>query len=118
MPRLSSASAALGPTPHRARTDRGRRNASVSAAATTSRPSGFEIVEAILATCFVAATPMLQVSPVSAFTRARRSRAIVPGLPHRRRAPRTSRKASSIERGSTSGVTSWKIAITWRDISV
>ena len=76
MPRASSDSAALGPMPHSARTERGRRNASVSASATMSRPSGLLIVEAIFATCFVAATPMLQVSPVSSSTRCRSARAI------------------------------------------
>ena len=90
----------------------------MSASATIRSPSGFEMVEAILATCLVAATPTLHVSPVRSLTRIRRSRAILPGLPHSRRAPRTSRNASSIDRGSTSGVISSKIAMTWRDISV
>ena len=81
MPRASSASADLGPIPHSARTGRGRRKASVSASATISSPSGLLIVEAILATCLVAATPMLQVSPVSSSTRRRRVRAISPGTP-------------------------------------
>ena len=67
--------------PQRADRTAARRNAAVSASATISSPSGLLIVEAIFATCFVAATPMLQVSPVSSRTRRRRVRAISPGTP-------------------------------------
>ena len=115
MPRASSASAAFGPTPHNVRTGSPARKTCVSGSLTISSPSGLERVEAIFATCFVAATPTLQTRPVSARTRARSIRAISPGEPQRRRAPDTSRNASSIDRGSTSGVTSWKIDITWRE---
>lgn len=90
----------------------------MSAAATMRSPSGLLIVEAILATCLVAATPMLHTSPVSASTRLRTCRAMVPGLPHSRRAPRTSRKASSIESGSTRGVKDRKISMTCADMVV
>ena len=93
MPRASSDSAAFGPTPHSARTDRGARKAAVSASATISRPSGLLIVEAIFATCLVAATPMLQVRPVSSRTRSRSVRAIAPGAP-----PQPSRAADVEER--------------------
>ena len=84
----------------------------VSAAGTTSMPSGFARLDATLATYLVAATPMEHVSPVSSRTRLRIVHAISAGLPCRRRAPDTSRKASSIESGSTSGVISSKIAMT------
>ena len=77
--------------------------------------SGFEIVEAIFATCLVDAMPTLQVMPTSSTTRRRTSAPIAAGLPHSRRTPRTSRKASSIDRGSTSGVIDSKISITWLD---
>ena len=66
---------------------------------------------------FVAPAPTLQVSPVSRRTRARRSAAICAGGPNSRTAPATSRNASSIESGSTTGVTSWKIRITSAEAS-
>ena len=69
----------------------------VCAAGTTSMPSGLARLDATLATYLVAATPIEQVSPVSACTRSRIVHAISAGLPCRRRAPDTSRNASSID---------------------
>ncbi|MDF2492845.1 MAG: hypothetical protein K0Q58_1423 [Microbacterium sp.] len=117
IPRDSSASADFGPTPHSARTERGMRKSIVRSAGTMRRPSGLLAVDAIFATCFVEAAPMLQVSPVSSSTRARSIRATTPGEPQSRRAPRTSRNASSIDSGSTNGVISWKMLITAREVS-
>ncbi len=78
---------------------------------TTSRPSGFERSLANLASILVVATPTDAVSPVSAFTRARTAAAISGPSPWRRRAPSTSRNASSSEMGSTSGVYDFRIVM-------
>lgn len=69
-------------------------------------------VDPSFATNLLGATPTEQVSPCSAVTRARIRRAMAAGGPNNRRAPVTSRNASSRESGSTSGVTSRKIRIT------
>ena len=82
-----------------------------------SSPFGFDAVDAIFATCLVAAAPTLQVMPTSSSTRRRISAATCPGVPHRRRAPETSRNASSIESGSTSGVMLRNTSITCADVS-
>ena len=74
-------------------------------------------VEATLATNFVVATPTEHVTPWAATTCARIIAAIAAGEPSRRRAPATSRNASSSDSGSTSGVTSRKIDITPFDTS-
>ena len=84
----------------------------------TSSPSGFARPEASFAMNLVAATPTEQVSPVSSSTRERISSAMRRGEPSRRRAPDTSRNASSMLSGSTSGVTSWKMSITFAENSV
>ncbi len=78
----------------------------MDAAGTTSRPSGLARDDASFATYLVAAAPIDACSPVSANTRSRNRVPICHGVPIRRRAPATSRNASSIESGSTSGVTS------------
>ena len=88
------------------------------AAGTTSMPSGLQRADATLATNFVGATPTLQVSPSSRETRSRICSAITAGRPWARTAPDTSRNASSSESGSTSGVTSRRIAITALDAAV
>jgi hypothetical protein len=54
----------------------------------------------------VDAAPTEQCSPVSAKTRSRSRVPISQGVPSRRRAPATSKNASSILSGSTKGVTS------------
>jgi len=69
---------------------------------------------AILASIFVVATPIDATSPVSSLTRSRTDRAIVGPSPWSRRAPRTSRNASSREIGSTSGVIDRRMPITSR----
>ncbi len=81
---------------------------------TTSSPSGLASSLAILASIFVVATPTDATRPVSSRTRARMSVAISAPVPWRRRAPRASRKASSSEMGSTSGVYERRIAMTAR----
>jgi hypothetical protein len=68
--------------------------------------------DASLATNFDGATPTEQVSPSSSSTRDRMRSAISGAGPSNRRARRTSRKASSREIGSTSGVNEVKIAMT------
>jgi hypothetical protein len=68
--------------------------------------------EASLATSFEVATPTEQVSRSSSSTRWRMARPMLGPSPIERRAPVTSRKASSRLIGSTSGVNEWKIAIT------
>jgi hypothetical protein len=75
-------------------------------------------VEASLATNLVEATPTEQVMPCSSWTRSRICSAITAGGPSRRTAPETSRNASSRLSGSTTGVTSRKIAMTRRETSV
>jgi hypothetical protein len=81
---------------------------------TTSRPSGFAAALATFARCFVRATPTVTARPASARTRARSRAAIASGEPEMRSSPRTSRNASSIERPSTTGAVSRKIANTVR----
>jgi hypothetical protein len=103
------------PTPQRAPTGSAWRNGSVSAAGTTSRPSGLQRVLASLATNLVEAAPTEQVRPVSACTRRRIMAPISAGEPKSPRAPATSRNASSMLSGSTSGVTSRKMPMTTRD---
>jgi len=61
---------------------------------------------ATLARNFVLATPTVMGSPTRARTSPRRRAAISAGVPAIRSIPRTSRKASSIDSPSTSGVVS------------
>jgi hypothetical protein len=68
--------------------------------------------DASFATNLVLATPTEQVTPCSSSTVARIHSPIWRGDPSRRAAPRTSRKASSSEIGSTSGVTERKTSMT------
>ena len=70
---------------------------------------GFAASDASFATSFVLATPTEQARPSRSRTSDRTWAAISPPEPSRRRAPVTSRKASSNAIGSTSGVTAWKI---------
>ena len=89
-----------------------------SSRGTTSRPSGLHRAEASLARNIVLATPTEQVMPCSSATRARSHSPTLRGLPSRRCAPPTSRKASSRESGSTRGVTEAKISITPADTAL
>ena len=112
-----------GPTPQRAETGSGHRKSRTSSATTTFTPRpgrgpstdarGLAASDASLATNLDGATPTEQVMPTSSCTRRRMSVAIFVGAPWRRRAARTSRKASSSEMGSTSGVNEVKISMTW-----
>ena len=87
------------------------------ATGTTSSPSGLDRVEASLARNFVGATPTEQVMPCSSAIRARIHSPIQAGRPSRRQAPPTSRNASSMDSGSTSGVIDRNTAITPADTS-
>ncbi len=116
-PSRCSCSAVFSPTPHSAPTGSGCRYSIVCAAGTTSSPSGLHRDDASLATNLVAATPTEQVIRCSCSTWARIRRAISVGLPSRRTAPETSRKASSRLSGSTSGVTERNTSITFFDTS-
>jgi hypothetical protein len=66
----------------------------------------------------VAATPTEQLMPCSSAIRVRSCSATCAGLPSRRRAPDTSRNASSSDIASTSGVTDRKVSITAADTAV
>ncbi len=79
-------------------------------------PSGLASPEASLATNFVGATPTEQVMPCSSAIVSRMRAPIRAGPPSRRIDPATSRKASSSERGSTSGVIVAKVAMTASEI--
>ncbi len=105
------------PTPHSAPTGRVRRNGTVAAAGTSSMPSGLACVDASFATNFVVAIPTEHVIPWSAWTRRRSAAAIRVGGPRRRRAPLTSRNASSTLTCSTSAVISPSAAMTDRETS-
>src|ERR1019366_9329430 len=100
---------------HRAATGSGCRKSSTPSRGTTSIPSGLQRAEAILAMNLAGATPTEQVMPCCLATWARMCLAIPAGAPRRRRAPATSRKASSSASGSTSGVTAPKMAMTSLD---
>lgn len=105
------------PTPHSAPTGRVRRNGTVAAAGTSSMPSGLACVDASFATNFVVAIPTEHVIPWSAWTRRRSAAAIRVGGPRRRRAPLTSRNASSTLTCSTSAVISPSATMTERETS-
>ena len=104
IPRARSFAAVTGPTPHSRSTGSGWRNLSSWSGGTTSSPSGFATALATLARNFVLATPTVIGSPTSSSTSRRSRSAISTGVPNARSIPRTSRKASSIESPSTSGV--------------
>ena len=99
-----SATAVFSPTPHSREIGSGARNASSSPTGTTTNPSGLRRSDAILATSFVLATPTEAVSPTSARVSSLIRRAIDGPSPNSAADPVTSRNASSIEIGSTSGV--------------
>ena len=114
-PSRVSFSSVAGPTPHSAVTGSGWRKANSSPGRTSTTPlpsrtpsgraTGLAASEASLARNLVGATPTLQVSPVRAFTSVRMRLAMATPSPSRRRAPVTSRNASSSARGSIIGVT-------------
>ena len=110
MPAASSRACATGPTPQIRPTGSGARNSRTASAGTSTRPSGLATSLAIFATSFTGAMPTEQASPVSARTSARNRSARARGGPNSRSVPVTSRKASSSERPSTSGVKRRKIS--------
>jgi hypothetical protein len=75
------------------------------------RPSGFDSVEAIFATCLVAATPTLQMSPVSAYTLSQHPGDLAGRAPEPPCAGHVEERLIDRER-LDEGVMSWKIAIT------
>ena len=77
-----------------------------------SSPSGLATALATLARNLVRAMPTVIGSPTCSRTRRRSRCAISVGVPEIRSSPRASRKASSIDRPSTSGVVSSKISKT------
>jgi hypothetical protein len=106
MPRLWSFCAVTRPTPHSRSIGSGWRNVSSRSGGTTRSPLGFATALATFARNFVRATPMLIGNPTSSRTLRCNRAAISAGGPASRPSPRTSRKASSIDRPSTSGVVS------------
>ena len=92
------------PTPHSREIGSGARKAASSPGGTTTSPSGLRRSEAILATSLVVATPTEAVSPTSSRTRSLIERAMAGPSPNSSNEPVTSRNASSMEMGSTSGV--------------
>ena len=86
-------------------------------ALTTVSPSGFSRSEAIFATSLLGATPTEAASCVVARIRCLMPRAMVTASPLSARLAVTSRKASSSDRPSTTGVYSWKTANTWCETS-
>ena len=112
MPRARSFFAVTGPTPQSASTGSCCRNGSTRSGLITVRPSGFFQPDAIFARNLFGATPADAVSPCRSRIRAFRRFAtrVASGSPHAFSV--TSRYASSSDSGSTSGVTSRKIANT------
>ena len=114
-PYSRSAGAVFSPTPHSRAIGSGARNVASSPGGTTTSPSGLRRSDAILATSFVVATPDGGRQPDLVGDRRldRGGRSLGPS-PNSARDPVTSRKASSIEIGSTSGVNRRRIAMTSR----
>src|SRR5439155_377920 len=105
------------PTPQRRSRGSGARNVRSSPAGTTTRPSGLRRSEATFAQSLFVARPTESTSPQRSRTARLSSLAIASALPQRCSVAVTSRKASSSEIGSTSGVLSAKRAMTWSDAS-
>ena len=112
MPCACSFSAVFTPTPQSRRTGSGCRNASSRSGGTSSSPSGLASWLATLARNLVRAMPTVMGSPTRSRTCARSRAAISTGVPDTRHRPDTSRKASSTDSGSTTGVVSWNTSNT------
>ncbi len=110
-PRRCRIASVRSPTPHSAAVGSGCKKVRTPWAGTSSSPSGLHRADAILATNIDGATPTEQVSCSCEATLARMAAATRTGDPRRRRAPVTSRNASSRDSGWTIGVTSRKIAM-------
>ena len=105
----SSRFAVRGPTPKIAETDSGARIVCTSSGRITRKPSGLSMSLASLAMNLELATPTDATSPVSRRMSRLIARPISAGSPPEYSQPVTSRKASSSESGSTSGVYERKI---------
>ena len=106
MPSRWSLADVAGPTPHSRSTGSGCRKASSASGGTTSSPSGFATALATLARNFVRATPTVIGRPTRSSTSRFSRTAIWAGVPVMCSRPRTSRKASSMDRPSTTGAMS------------
>ena len=104
-----------GPTPKMRLTASGRRKSDTSPGCTTTSPSGLSRSEAILATCLLGATPTETTRSSSRRILSLSDRATCSGVPCKRSVPVMSTKASSSDRGSTSGEKLPRIAITWAE---
>jgi len=92
-----------GPTPQSRDTGNGAKNICSVPGSTTSTPSGLARSLASFARNLVDAAPTDRQRPASSSTRPRIVVAMSRGSPSMRRAPATSRNASSMESCSTSG---------------
>ena len=101
--------AVAGPTPQMRSTSSAWRNSSSPSGSTTNRPSGLAERLAIFASTFVRATPTLSGRPASSRTSRRSRRASSTGSAS---SSETSRNASSIDPGCTTGVIRRKISNT------
>ena len=98
---------AAAPTPGRSETGLPARNPAASARPMTEKPRGLARSEAIFARNLLGASPIDTVMPTSASTRRANRASVRAGLPWwTRSVPVRSRKASSMETGSTAGVSS------------
>src|SRR4029453_14509322 len=93
----------------------GARKAASRPGSTTTRPSGFSRSEATFARNLLGATPTDAVRATSTRMRVLMSRAMVGPSPRSARLAVTSRNASSMDTGSSSGVHSASRAMIWRD---
>ena len=106
------------PTPHIFFMRSGSKNSLTLSGGTTVNPSGLSMSDAIFAINLDGATPAETVRPISLKTVAFTSFAISTAPPRRRLEPVTSRNASSMESGSTSGVKRPKISKMLFEISL
>ena len=106
-PSLARRACATLPTPKISDTDLGARNAAASLAPRIVKPRGLSRSDAILARNLLAASPIDTVMPSSRSTCSeKRASDLAGGMPCSRSVPERSMKASSIDTGSTSGVSS------------
>ncbi len=104
MLRRNKAAVVFFPMPHILLTGSGFKKSLTLSDCTTVNPSGLSISEAIFATNLHGATPAETVKPVSFKTTCLIFFAISTGVPKRCAEPVTSKNASSMDKGSTSGV--------------
>jgi len=107
MPSFDSRACAAAPMPGTTATGRSASRAAVSARPMIEKPRGFSSSEASFARNLLCDSPTDTVMPISSSTRFAKRTSVVAGLAWcRRSVPERSRKASSIDTGSTSGVSS------------